>query len=78
MPDGVIMVVILMVFAFIINLPFGYRRSRERRKSPKWFMYIHIPIPFVVLMRYNLHMDIRYLPLSLAASIVGQYIGGRL
>jgi hypothetical protein len=67
-----------MVFAFVINLPFGYRRARETKRSPMWFLYIHIPIPFVVLMRYYLHMDIRYLPLSLIASVAGQYVGGKL
>jgi hypothetical protein len=71
-------VAVLMVFAFAANVPCGYFRARHRRRSPKWFMYIHIPIPFVILMRSLVHLDYRYLPLSLAASVLGQYVGGKL
>ncbi|KJU82439.1 hypothetical protein MBAV_005368, partial [Candidatus Magnetobacterium bavaricum] len=36
------------------------------------------PIPFVVAMRYVMHLNIRYLPISLAASVLGQFIGGKI
>ncbi|MBF0318030.1 MAG: hypothetical protein HQL04_07620 [Nitrospirae bacterium] len=62
----------------VLNLPFGYLRARQPRRSFKWFLYIHVPIPFVVAMRYVMHLNIRYLPISLAASILGQFIGGKI
>ncbi|MBF0319927.1 MAG: hypothetical protein HQL01_09030 [Nitrospirae bacterium] len=71
-------IAILLVFAFVVNLPCGYFRARQQRRSPKWFMYIHIPIPFVILLRSLVHLDFRYIPLSLAASVLGQYVGGKL
>ncbi|KWT82940.1 hypothetical protein [Candidatus Magnetominusculus xianensis] len=70
--------VILLVFAFVINVPFGYFRARQKVRSLNWFMYIHLPIPFVILMRSLVHLDYKFIPLSLAASVLGQYVGGKL
>ncbi|MBF0457657.1 MAG: hypothetical protein HQK99_07160 [Nitrospirae bacterium] len=71
-------IAILMVFAFMINLPFGFLRARQIVRSPRWFMYIHLPIPFVILARSLVHLDFKYIPISLAASVIGQYVGGKL
>ncbi|KJR42405.1 hypothetical protein MCHI_001696 [Candidatus Magnetoovum chiemensis] len=71
-------VFIIMIFALVLNLPFGYLRSRHPKRSAMWFLYIHIPIPFVVLMRYVTSISMNFMPLSLAASIVGQYVGGKI
>lgn len=69
---------ILLVFAFVINVPFGYFRARQRARSLNWFMYIHLPIPFVILTRSLVHLDYKFIPISLAASVLGQYVGGKL
>ncbi len=71
-------IAVLMVFAIAINLPFGRLRARQEKRSPKWFLYIHLPIPFVILMRSFVHLDYKYIPISLAASVIGQYVGGKL
>ncbi|MBF0609282.1 MAG: hypothetical protein HQL61_17230 [Magnetococcales bacterium] len=62
----------------VLNLPFGYFRAEQPKRSFKWFLYIHLPIPFVIAMRYVMHLNIRYLPISLVASILGQFIGGKI
>lgn len=36
---------------FLINLPFGYWRAHTRRFSWQWYLAIHLPIPFVILLR---------------------------
>jgi hypothetical protein len=71
-------VTLFCLIALGLNLPFGYLRAGERKRSPKWFLYIHIPIPFVILMRYTMSLSYKYIPLSLAASVIGQLIGGRM
>ncbi len=71
-------IIFLLVMAFIINLPFGILRSRVRRFSFKWFLYIHMPIPIIVLARYFANLDFSYAPLVILASISGQYIGGNI
>ncbi|MCG6553412.1 MAG: hypothetical protein L7F77_13900 [Candidatus Magnetominusculus sp. LBB02] len=71
-------IAVLLVFACALNLPFGYLRARQKFRSPMWFLYIHLPIPFVILMRSLVHLDYRFIPLSLVASVIGQYTGGKL
>ncbi|WP_200873643.1 hypothetical protein [Candidatus Magnetobacterium casense] len=71
-------IALLFVFAMVLNLPFGYLRAGQPKRSLKWFLYIHLPIPFVIAMRYVMHLNIRYLPISLAASVLGQLIGGKI
>ncbi len=36
------------VVVFLINLPFGYWRSRVPTRSRQWFLAIHLPVPFVI------------------------------
>ncbi|MCL5237901.1 MAG: hypothetical protein M1353_08650 [Nitrospirae bacterium] len=69
---------IILLLAFTVNLPFGYFRNRVKKYSLKWFMYIHIPIPFVVVARLMSHLDFRFIPLFILASIAGQLCGGRI
>jgi hypothetical protein len=71
-------VALLSLFAFLINLPFGYFRSRSRRYSLKWFLSIHIPIVFIVAARLLSNIDFVFVPLFIAATVAGQLFGGRL
>ncbi|KPQ43847.1 MAG: hypothetical protein MPEBLZ_01564 [Candidatus Methanoperedens nitroreducens] len=41
----------IMLAVFLINLPFGYIRGNAARFSRKWIMAIHIPVPFIFLIR---------------------------
>jgi len=68
----------LFLFAFGLNLFFGYFRGKQRKFSFKWFLYIHLPIPLVVFARLFSHLDYRYIPIFLFAAVVGQIIGARL
>jgi hypothetical protein len=69
---------VLFIVALVVNLPFGYLRVRQKPRSLKWFLYIHIPIPFVVMTRYVVNLSINFLPVSLAGAVLGQYLGGKI
>jgi hypothetical protein len=71
-------VVLLVLFSFVINLPFGYLRRRSRKYSFKWFAYIHVPVVFIVIARLLSHADYPFIPLFVAAAVAGQYLGGRI
>ncbi|HAM53802.1 MAG TPA: hypothetical protein DCP92_25065 [Nitrospiraceae bacterium] len=71
-------VTLLFSVTAIINLPFGFFRKRENRYSGKWFLYIHIPIPFIILIRVLSHLDFKYIPLFVLAAVMGQVWGGRI
>lgn len=68
----------IFVFTLLINLPFGYARARAKRYSLRWFLYIHIPIPFIFIARIISHIDIKYIPIFAFAAIAGQLLGGRM
>jgi len=68
----------LMLIVFLINLPFGYIRSRTTRFSRKWMMAVHIPVPFVLLLRIFTGFSWTAIPFLLLSDIAGQLAGGML
>jgi len=68
----------LFSLTFMLNMPFGYLRGKTKRFSLKWFLYVHLPIPFVLLARILSNIDMTYIPLFVLASVIGQVWGGRL
>jgi hypothetical protein len=69
---------LIMIFAFTLNLPFGYLRSRARKYSLKWFLYIHIPVPIVIAARILSGAGYKFIPLIIIAAVAGQFCGGRI
>jgi hypothetical protein len=71
---------ILALFAFtlMLNLPFGYVRAKARKYSFRWFLYIHVPIPFIFIARTLSHVQIAYIPIFVVAAVIGQILGGKL
>jgi hypothetical protein len=68
---------VLVAAAFAMNLPLGYLRQGERKMSFKWFLYIHLSIPFIILLRLYMGISYWYIPLSIASAVAGQLGGGR-
>lgn len=68
----------IFIFTCLINLPFGYLRGKSRRYSFKWFLYIHLPIPFVFLARMLWSIEYKYIPLFVVAAVVGQITGSKV
>lgn len=66
----------LVLLAFIVSVPCGYIRQNYAKYSFIWFLMIHIPIPFIVLMRIEAGLDWHMIPLTLAGSVAGQVVGG--
>lgn len=66
----------LVVFAFIISIPCGYLRENYKKYSFMWFLLIHIPIPFIILLRIEAGITWHVIPLTLAGSVAGQIGGG--
>ncbi|RJP71522.1 MAG: hypothetical protein C4532_07355 [Candidatus Abyssobacteria bacterium SURF_17] len=68
----------LLAFTLTLNLPFGFLRSRVQRYSFAWFLYIHVPIPFVYLLRRMFMVSAYIIPLLVVAAVAGQIWGGRV
>jgi hypothetical protein len=68
----------IMLLVFLLNLPFGYIRGNEKKFSRKWMMAIHIPVPFVFLMRIFSGLNYTVIPLLVLSDIAGQIAGAKL
>jgi len=73
-----VLVAMLFSLTVLLNFPFGYFRRRVKKYSFKWFLYIHMPIPFIFLARMLSHLDYRYIPLFVLGALIGQLWGGRM
>lgn len=70
-------IALIMLFTMLLNLPFGYFRSRSKKYSFKWFLYVHLPVPLVVITRLASQTDYKFIPAFIIAAFVGQYCGGK-
>lgn len=74
--DGAILIIGLVIFALIISIPCGYIRQNYPKYSFMWFLLIHLPIPFIVLLRIEAGLSWHFIPFTLCGSFVGQIVGG--
>jgi len=70
--------IMVSMAALVLNLPFGYLRMNTRKLSFMWFVYIHLPIPAIFILRNLAGLDYRFIPLMVAGAVAGQLLGGRL
>ncbi|MBI5560258.1 MAG: hypothetical protein HY883_03185 [Deltaproteobacteria bacterium] len=71
-----LLIAILTLAALVINLPFGYLRSGTKKFSLKWFLYIHVPVPILIVLRLLAGVGYRAIPVVVAGAVIGQFIGG--
>ncbi|MBN2719850.1 MAG: hypothetical protein JXR72_01980 [Proteobacteria bacterium] len=68
----------LLAATFLFTLPFGAWRARCRRYSLRWWLSIHLAIPFVIFTRVWGGFPGAYIPLFVAATVLGHFVGGRV
>jgi hypothetical protein len=68
----------LLAAACLVNVPLGAVRSRQRKFSAKWFLFVHLSIPLIYLLRTTEGFGYWAIPPLIAAAVVGQIIGGRV
>lgn len=78
MQASIPMIIGLILMAFVISIPCGYIRQNYEKYSFMWFLLIHLPIPFIVLVRIGAGIDWRVIPLTLGSSVAGQIVGGAI
>ena len=70
-----ITIIALVSLAFIVSIPCGYLRQNYKKYSFMWFLLLHLPIPFIVLLRVKAGLDMRVIPLTVCGSVAGQIVG---
>lgn len=80
MSPYILKLVLLTVVVFLLNLPFGYWRAGVKKFSFKWFLYIHLPVPAVILLRICSDVGFAFYtyPLFAGAFFGGQIVGRKL
>lgn len=70
-------ITLIAILTYLINLPFGYWRSKEKRFSLNWFLAIHIPVVITILTRYVIDIDLHwiYIILFILLFAAGQQTG---
>lgn len=61
-----------------VNLPLGYAREGAPRFSGRWFLYIHLSVPLIALLRISNRLDLWAVPVFIACAVLGQVAGGLL
>ena len=67
----------ILCFALFSNIPLGYLREGVPRFSVRWFVYIHLSIPFIIGLRIVNGVSWRVIPLTLSLAVAGQILGSR-
>ena len=67
----------LFSLSFMLNLPMGMLRARTKNFAMKIFL-IHAAIPVIYFGRLFSGLDFRYIPVFIAAAVLGQIWGGRM
>lgn len=68
----------IMIAACVVNIPLGYQRQSCPKFSFGWYFYIHISIPAIIYARVKTGLGWEFIPFTLASTVLGQVIGGRL
>jgi len=65
---------------FFANIPLGYLRSGIRKLSLKWFLYIYLSVPIVILIRHFFSVQLSWVvaPLLFSSFFLGQFTGKKL
>ena len=66
----------LMLFAILVNVPLGYLRQNYEKFSFAWYFYIHISIPLIIYLRVKSGYSWKFIPLTLGGAVAGQIVGG--
>jgi hypothetical protein len=73
-----LLVAVIMILAAAVNVPLGYQRQSCRKFAPGWWFYVHISIPLIFYVRIKTGLGVQFIPFTLASSVIGQIIGGRI
>jgi len=69
--------ILVAIFVFLLNLPFGYWRANVKKYSFQWVLAIHIPVPFIIAARIfsDIGFELYTYLILVGAFFLGQFIG---
>ncbi len=73
-----LLLAVIILFAFIVNIPLGYQRQFYEKFTFGWYFYIHISIPMLIYLRVKAGFSWKFIPLTIGGAIAGQLVGGMI
>jgi len=72
--------ILISLIVFVITLPFGFWRGSVKKFSLQWFLAVHIPVPFIIALRFlsNIGFEWYTYPLIDGTFFLGQFLGGKI
>ena len=69
--------ILVTIFVFLLNLPFGYWRANVKKYGLQWALAIHIPVPFIIAARIlsDIGFEFYTYPVLVGAFFLGQFVG---
>lgn len=69
--------ILVTITIFLFNIPFGYWRANVKKFSIQWVLSVHIPVPFIILLRVysNIGFALYTYPILVGAFFTGQLVG---
>jgi hypothetical protein len=73
-------IILLTLFAFLINIPFGYWRANVRKFSLQFLLAIHLPVLFIITFRLLSASGFEFTTFffTVPAFFLGQLAGSRI
>jgi hypothetical protein len=73
-------VILLTLFVFIINIPFGYWRANVRKFSLQFLLAIHLPVLLIILFRIfsASGFEVTTFFFTVPAFFLGQFVGSKI
>lgn len=68
----------LLAFVYLFNLPFGYWRAATAKMTKEWILAIHLPVPAIFGLRLFYGVGLEAIPLFVLAFFLGQFSGGKI
>lgn len=70
-------IIILLLIAFLVNIPLGYWRRDKKKFSLSWYVLIHASIPLIYILRKTWGITFSYVPFFVTFAIFGQVLGSK-
>jgi len=69
--------IIICVFIYVLNIPFGLWREKTVKFSKQWFLAVHLPVPLIIATRLflNIPLTLKTFPLFVFFYFTGQFTG---
>jgi len=75
--NSLLPIIYTCIGTLLINIPCGYLRAGYKKLSLMWFLFIHLPVPFVIYIRHLNGIDLSWTlaPFLFGSYFLGQWIG---